>query len=282
VLVILLTNKKEKKMGLNLENVKKKLEQESAEKQGNVIWKITEGVHYVRIVPVPDLIKNDNIDVKYHQHYNVGKSLPFTCNRKQYDEECAVCEYVSNLYKSGIEEDRKLASRMRVKERFFVPVLVRGQESEGIKWWGIAPTTHIDLYKIISETNKRGEIKYGDITDPETGWDLKIDYGKEAQKQYCTTKITPEEQCSILEDMSKLAELIKSIPKLESILVKKTSSEVEMILNKYVLGTDNKENSEPTVEKEKQVIVQNVVEKTELSQIDRAFLEMGVDEMGTK
>ena len=49
---------------------------------------------------------------------------------------------------------------MEPKLRTFVPILVRGQEGEGIKFWGFGKTVYQEILGYIADPD------YGDITDP--------------------------------------------------------------------------------------------------------------------
>ncbi|MAP03164.1 MAG: hypothetical protein CMF85_05080 [Candidatus Marinimicrobia bacterium] len=47
------------------------------------------------------------------------------------------------------------------KMRTFVPVIVRGEEAEGVKFWGFGKEVYQELLGVIADPD------YGDITDPE-------------------------------------------------------------------------------------------------------------------
>tara|TARA_B100001113_G_scaffold289228_1_gene245151 strand:- start:3 stop:524 length:522 start_codon:yes stop_codon:yes gene_type:complete len=74
---------------------------------------------------------------------------------------------------------------MEPKLRTFVPVLVRGQEGEGVKFWGFGKTVYQEILGYIADPD------YGDITDPANGRDLTIEYksAEEAGTTYPTTTI---------------------------------------------------------------------------------------------
>ena len=61
-------------------------------------------------------------------------------------------------------------NKWNFKLRTFVPVLVRGQEGEGVKFWGFGKTVYQEILGYITDPD------YGDITDPTNGRDLTIEY----------------------------------------------------------------------------------------------------------
>ena len=64
------------------------------------------------------------------------------------------------------------AKAWRTKLRTFVPVVVRGEEGEGVRFWGFGKTVYQEILGYIGPD-------YGDITDPTSGRDLTIEYKSE-------------------------------------------------------------------------------------------------------
>ena len=126
---------------------------------------------------------------------------------------------------------------MFAKQRFFSPVLVRGEESEGVKVWGYGKLAYQKLLGIVLDPD------YGDITDPEDGNDLKLMYGKQPGASYPTTDIRPRPRKSVLCDDAvggdeRCAELLETVPNLETIFERKTTEEVRAILDGHMSGED--------------------------------------------
>jgi hypothetical protein len=74
---------------------------------------------------------------------------------------------------------------MEPKLRTFVPVLVRGEEGEGVKFWGFGKTVYQEILGYIADPD------YGDITDPSSGRDITIEYtsAEDAGTSYPVTTI---------------------------------------------------------------------------------------------
>lgn len=92
--------------------------------------------------------------------------------------ECPICELVSDLYKAGDNASKELASQIRVKKKFWMNVVARGEtDAKGRKTSDdegpfIFPAG-ITIFNAISTII--GDPDYGDIMDPETGIDLVIE-----------------------------------------------------------------------------------------------------------
>ena len=70
----------------------------------------------------------------------------------------------------GDKEDWKAQLNKWVKLRTFVPIIVRGQEGDGVRFWGFGKTVYQEILGYIVDPD------YGDITDPQSGRDLTIQY----------------------------------------------------------------------------------------------------------
>ena len=109
----------------------------------------------IRIVPPLEGKAYQKIDF----HWNVGTSKMVVCP-SLYGRPCPICEYLDTLPDS---EDKK---KKMAKTRHFLPVIIRGKEHEGPKWWGFSKTvlnTIAGFYK-----NKY----YGDISHVSQGLSL--------------------------------------------------------------------------------------------------------------
>jgi hypothetical protein len=65
---------------------------------------------------------------------------------------------------------------MEPKLRTFAPIVVRGQENEGVKFWGFGKTVYQEILAIVADPD------YGDITDETNGRDIVIEIVEEMNK----------------------------------------------------------------------------------------------------
>ena len=133
---------------------------------------------------------------------------------------------------------------MFAKQRFFSPVLVRGEEDQGIRVWGYGKMAYEKLLTIVLDPD------YGDITDPETGNDLKLMYGKLPGASFPRTDIRPRPRKTPLCDDAvggdeRCAELLENMPDSSSLFQRKTTEEVQAILSAHL----EEDSGKPELEK---------------------------------
>ena len=61
-------------------------------------------------------------------------------------------EFVEQLKATGDRNDWNLSKQLTPKMRTYVPVLVRGEESEGIKFWGFGKTVYQPTSSLLDPT----------------------------------------------------------------------------------------------------------------------------------
>jgi len=107
-----------------------------------------------------------------------------------------IVEFAEKLKRTGDTDDWKAGKKMEPKLRTFVPVIVRGKESEGVKFWGFGKTVYQDILGYIADPD------YGDITDPNTGRDIVLEVmsAEESNASYPTTTIRVKPATSKLAD----------------------------------------------------------------------------------
>jgi hypothetical protein len=146
-------------------------------KKSDLIWK-PKGKQVVRILPYK--FREDGypfIELKFH--YNIGKKTylsPDSFNRPD-----PIVEWSNRLKRNG-GDDWKLGKKIEPKLRTYAPILVRGEENLGVRFWGFGKTVYEELLRVIADP------EWGDITDVATGRDIDVEF-KEATE---TGKNFPE------------------------------------------------------------------------------------------
>lgn len=255
-------------MGINLDAMREKLATLRGEgtSSDNVFWRPSDGDQDIRIVPTAD---GDPFKEMWF-HYNIERG-GFLCPKRNYDEACPVCEFASQLWREGVDNNddgsKKAAKNLFVRQRFFSPVMVRGEEEKGIRVWGYGKTAYENLLTLVLNP------EYGDITDTEAGTDLTMTYGKPPGASYPVTKLVPRRRSSALcADMTpdKCAELLDSIPEFSGLFERKTTTEVQAILDTFINGqtTDAESVSSETTKYGSKT-------DSETNAVDQAFAELG-------
>ena len=95
-------------------------------------------------------------------------------SKKNFGEQCPVCDFASALWKEGVENNddnaKREAKKLFVRKRYFSPILVRGEEQKGVRIWSYGKMAYETLLGLVLDPD------YGDISDPETGTDIVLTY----------------------------------------------------------------------------------------------------------
>ena len=240
-------------MAIDFSKMKKKLHA-SEGKGGNVanlFWKPQDGEQVIRIVPDPD---GDPFH-EYWFHYNLGENNGFLSPKKNFGEEDALNTFVRGLWEDGSEECREQAKKLMAKQRFFSPVIVRGEEEKGVRLWGYSKTVYQKLLNLVLNP------EYGDITDPTTGTDLTLKYGKAPGAMFPSTDIFPMRRPSPLHTDKEVAKgMIETEIDYDGVFTRKTPEEVKQMLDEYL--ADGESNGSAGT--------QRYAKKSE-DQVDKAF-----------
>jgi hypothetical protein len=256
-------------MGINLDKMREKLAslRGTGTSSDSVFWRPIDGEQDIRIVPTAD---GDPFKEMWF-HYNVEKG-GFLCPKRNFDDGCPVCEFASQLWREGVDNNddhsKKMAKNLFVRQRFFSPVMVRGEEELGIRVWGYGKTAYENLLTLVLNP------EYGDITDTEAGTDLTMTYGKPPGASFPQTKLVPRRRSSALcADMTpdKCAELLDSIPEFSGLFERKSAADVQTILDNFV----NSQVDDPESVSSETTRYGNTTKEGEASAVDAAFAELG-------
>jgi len=168
-------------MAIDLNAIRNKLNKlQTTNQRTSNLWKPEPGKNQLRIVPYQHNKENPFMELYFH--YDLGKRnylSPLT-----FGEPDPVLEFAEQLKSSGNSDDWKLGKKLEPKMRTYLPVLIRGKESEGVKMWGFGKQVYQELLTFIADPD------YGDITDPTAGRDLTITYTPpEGSERYPKTTI---------------------------------------------------------------------------------------------
>ena len=215
-------------MGIDLEKMKqKRAALMNKDPNRDIFWKPQDGDTTIRIVPTSD---GDPFK-EFWFHYNLGRTPGFLSPKKNFGEADPLDDFVRKLFNERSEDSIKMAKNLMARQRFFAPVIVRGEEEKGVQIWGFGKRVYQDLLDLVLNTD------YGDITDVETGTDLKITYGKPPGAQFPVTNVTPRRRSSALSEDEELStQWLDSIPEFAQVFDRKTPEEVGTLLEDYLNG----------------------------------------------
>ena len=196
-------------------------------KKSDHLFKPGNGNSIIRIVPYK--FNKDNPFIELYFHYNINNKTylsPMSFGRPD-----PIVEFAEKLKRTGDTEDWKSGRRMEPKLRTFAPVIVRGKESEGVKFWGFGKTVYQDILQYIADPD------YGDITDPITGRDvaLNVTPGDDSGKTYPTTQLRIKPSTSkISTDATQAAEILDKQMDITELYQELSYAELKTILENWL------------------------------------------------
>jgi hypothetical protein len=180
-------------------------QQARVEKIKKYIWKPEPGKQVVRIVPYQYQPDFPFIELKWHFNFN-GDNVHYL-SPSSVNQPDPIVELANRLEK--VRETWGKGRRMQPKLRTYVPIIVRGKEEEGVKFWGFGARVCEQLMSAINEPD------YGDITDLNNGYDITVDFktAEELKADFPDTKILikPKPRPVIDPDNPKAKEIMELI-----------------------------------------------------------------------
>ena len=217
-------------MGIDLDKMRQKHSAltKAGDNSADIFWKPEEGAQVIRLVCPTD---GDPFR-EFYFHYGLGAEGRTTVlSPRTFGETDPISEFGTKLWKNGTDEDKNAAKRFWPKMRIFAPVVVRGEEDKGVRWWGFSKTTYENLLNVVLDPD------YGDITDTSSGTDIRIDYGKKSGQAFPSTDIRPMRKSSALAATDEAIEkLISTVPDTATAFERVSLEECERILQETLGG----------------------------------------------
>tara|TARA_Y100001937_G_scaffold87247_1_gene118106 strand:+ start:1077 stop:1883 length:807 start_codon:yes stop_codon:yes gene_type:complete len=219
-------------MALDINAIRSRLNKlQNTQRKTDALWKPTPGKHQVRIVPYK--FNKDNPFIELYFHYNINNKTYLS--PQSFGRPDPIVEFADKLKRMGDKDDWKAAKAMEPKLRTFVPVVVRGEEGEGVRFWGFGKTVYQEILGYIADPD------YGDITDPTSGRDLTIEYksAEEAGTTYPTTtiRVKPKES-AVSEDTDKATSFIENQTEITELYSELSYDELKNVLEGWLNPTN--------------------------------------------
>lgn len=229
---------------MDLDAIKSRLNQ-LQNTQTNAFWKPQPGKSQIRIVPYLHDKNNPFSELFFHYSLVPNKTV---LSPLSYGRPDPVQQFADKLKSTGNKDEWIQGKRIEPKMRTFVPVVVRGEESEGVKFWGFGKTVYQELLGIIADPD------YGDISDATTGRDIVVERQTpaEAGNQYGKTTIRVKPNVTALSDDSNLLQrLLDEQPDIKELYNEPTFDELKEHLSNFLNPSDS---TEETTEKEPEMV----------------------------
>ena len=228
---------------MDINAIKSRLSQlQNTSSTANAFWKPQPGKSQIRITPYNENKDNPFVELFFHYSLVPKKTVlsPLSFGRPD-----PVQQFADKLKGSGDKDEWIQGKRIEPKMRTFAPVIVRGEESEGVKWWGFGKTVYQELLAIIADPD------YGDISDVMTGRDIVVERqtAAEAGNQYgkTTIRVKPN-QTALVEDANLSDNLLKNQPNIIELYTEPSFDELKGHLQNFLNPSAAEETtSEPVM-----------------------------------
>lgn len=137
------------------------------------------------------------------------------------------------------EIKNKILYKLRASIKYYIPIIVRGRESDGVQYWGVSE-------KLLATILDRVEVEGNLIYDPNNGRDMRVwieDLGSYKQTKFEIGKVKP-----LAETEEGIKNIINSHPDLIEQFSRKSFNELKEIVNQ-VLAPFVGEDQTPVEEK---------------------------------
>ena len=203
-------------------------------------WKPAPGKTQIRIVPYKHNKENPFIELFFH--YNLGDNKTYI-SPASFGRPDPVEEFANKLKSTGNKDEWIQGKRLEPKMRTFAPVIVRGQEHEGVKFWGFGKTVYQELLGVIADPD------YGDITDPVNGRDIVVERQTpaEAGNQYgkTTIRVKPN-QTPITDETDLLKKLFENQTNITELYNEPSYDDLKEALQTYLNPSSDEDTTETT------------------------------------
>lgn len=219
-----------------IDKIKERLKglQDSASKSTGT-WKPTDK-HEIRIVPYK--FNSEFPFIELYFHYSLGGKTYLS--PKSFGNPDPILEFAKKLKESKDPESYKLSKKLTPKMRTYVPVIVRGEEKEGVKFWGFGKTIYEEILKIMADE------EYGDVSDPITGTDLVVEYTtpEQANNDFGSTSIRAKRKSSKLSNNpSEVKSFLENQKVITEIYKEPTYDELKTALEEWMNKSDEEETT---------------------------------------
>ena len=227
---------------MDINSIRKRLNQlQTTSNRTSNLWKPQPGKQIIRVLPYKHNKDNPFIELFFHFGLNSKTYLsPITFGRPDPIE-----EFAQKLKTSGNREEYQMARKLEAKMRTFAPVVVRGEEDQGVRFWGFGKTVYQELLSVIADPD------YGDITDPVNGRDVLVEF-KTAEEigasfPKTTIRVKPN-QTPIVEDKAKLEGILDNQKDITELYQELSYEELTDVLNQWLNpeASDDDDSKEET------------------------------------
>jgi hypothetical protein len=196
------------------------------EERAKSFWKPAIGKNRIRVVP-SQLDKSNPFKEMYF-HYIANRTMLSLTN---WGEKDPIVEFAAQLRKTGEKENWSIAKQIEPKMRVFLPIIVRGEEAKGVRWFEFGKAIYQDLLSMAADED------IGDFTDIYEGRDFLVEtVGPDVTgTKYNKTTLRPRtKQTPLSEDATQVKQWLSEQPDLMSFYKKHEYDEMKEVLMNHL------------------------------------------------
>ena len=230
---------------MNLDLISSKLEklqapqgQKSDQKfdRSQYFWKAPMGKSQIRFVPYKE--NKDNPFTEVYFHYGIGNRTMIS--PINYGDKDPIVEFSKELRKTSEPENWRLAKKLEPKMRVFAPVIVRGEENKGVRFWEFGKQVYQELLSYAADED------YGDFTDVVAGLDMTVEVVQGNPYPQTSLRVKPK-QSPLSDDNTSVEKWLAEQPELLKYYKRYSYDEMKTALQDW-LNPEEASNTAETAE----------------------------------
>lgn len=265
-------------MGIDRSKIQDKLDNlRNKNSTANNIWKPDEGHQTIRIVPYRYQMDFPFLELRFHYELpgpNYLSPMSFEDEDGIGTEELVerrdpIAEFAEEMRRNKGQEGYEMWKTLFPKRRTFAPVVVRGEEEKGVRFWGFGKTIFENLLEKFADPD------WGDLSDPNEGRDIKLRYIPRAQSdtQFPQTKINVSpKKTPLAESEDQLQTFFNTQSRITDVFDVPTEDELQEALEDYLEGQDSEDDEEEPATTE--TSLEEEEEATDSEDFEQEFDEM--------
>ena len=166
-------------------------------------WKAPLGKSQIRFVPYVE--NKDNPFQEVFFHYGIGNRTMIS--PINFGDKDPIVEFSKELRKTSEPENWRLAKKLEPKMRVFAPVIIRGEENKGVRFWEFGKQVYQELLSYAADED------YGDFTDVISGLDMTVEVVQGNPYPQTSIRVKPK-QTPLSDDNTSVEKWLKEQPEL--------------------------------------------------------------------
>jgi len=152
---------------LDMDQIRKDYKESKETSSQGDFWSAKEGENLIRVMPP----WKEGVRLFYMKTYHHWiQRQPICCQRKMFEQRCYICEKVQELRATKDLADTKKARDLYARKDVYLNIVDLSDKSSGVQIFRCPNKVFVGIMAYVND-----EKDWGDITDPDTGYDIIVD-----------------------------------------------------------------------------------------------------------